>query len=372
MEIKLKGDILKEMFAKYKAFSFSPHDQKAFDDKRSAFVAMFDSSRIQELKKEDYFAGLGKKEGCLSYELEWSTIELGSIKGGSKYKFGYEDDLPKIKKLLLDILDFQDTVGSFYESDGSLNKKSKELCRKSTEIKGLKTGRTVTGKLLSLYYPKTVISVFTDQDYLLAQLLNDYVPDAFGLELFLVNNFSLLTIKNEFLKVLGEAEKSALTNDKFLRFLYFCFPKEKVQVQPTDTEQESVQTLEYQHLQTLIHRNFQKLFADELVYFEPESQNERNGQYDTEEVGIIDFLCLDKKKDFVVIELKRKASDTTVGQLCRYIGWVKENLCKDKQSARGLIVAENKDIYLTFAIKAVPNIEFRKVEMSINISKDNE
>jgi RecB family endonuclease NucS len=36
------------------------------------------------------------------------------------------------------------------------------------------------------------------------------------------------------------------------------------------------------------------------------------------------LLCIDKDKKFVIIEIKKeKGSDKTIGQITRYMGWVK-------------------------------------------------
>ncbi len=50
-------------------------------------------------------------------------------------------------------------------------------------------------------------------------------------------------------------------------------------------------------------------------------------QYRTD-IGIIDFLCRNTNTgDYWVIELKRgQSSDSVVGQILRYMGWVKENI----------------------------------------------
>lgn len=79
-------------------------------------------------------------------------------------------------------------------------------------------------------------------------------------------------------------------------------------------------------------------------------------QYRTE-IGPIDILVKDKKtKSYVVIELKRnQTSDDTVGQLARYMGWVKKNL-KDKD-VRGVIIAGQYDKKLDFAREMIPNVE---------------
>ena len=132
-------------------------------------------------------------------------------------------------------------------------------------------------------------------------------------------------------------------------------------------EEPEFEALEVQHYQTLIHRNFAKLFPD-LEYFEEETQKPKNGQYDTQSVGIMDFLAVEKRsRDFVVIELKRRASDKTVGQLARYMGWVKDELCINEQNVKGIIIAEKGDNYLDFALRVFPKVQFKKLELDLKI-----
>ncbi len=64
-------------------------------------------------------------------------------------------------------------------------------------------------------------------------------------------------------------------------------------------------------------------------------------QYDTG-VGTIDLLCLDRNNNFVVIELKRgKESDKVVGQIARYMGWVKAKLAIPSQNVRWIVILHN-------------------------------
>ena len=83
----------------------------------------------------------------------------------------------------------------------------------------------------------------------------------------------------------------------------------------------------------------------------------------------IDFLAIDKdSNDFVVIELKRgKTSDSTVGQVLRYIGWVKENLAEKGQKVRGIIIAKETDDALNYAIKDLSRIEVKKYKMDFHL-----
>ena len=74
----------------------------------------------------------------------------------------------------------------------------------------------------------------------------------------------------------------------------------------------------------------------------------------------IDFLARDmNSNDFVVIELKRgKTSDSVVGQLLRYINWVKINLAEEGQKVKGIIVAS--DYYnesLSYSVMSLSDVE---------------
>ncbi|KAF5432687.1 Endonuclease NucS, RecB family [Candidatus Methanophagaceae archaeon] len=59
-------------------------------------------------------------------------------------------------------------------------------------------------------------------------------------------------------------------------------------------------------------------------------------EYDTKNVGRIDLLCIDRNRDFVVVETKKgKESDKVVGQIQRYMGWINRNLAKNGENVRG-------------------------------------
>ena len=74
-------------------------------------------------------------------------------------------------------------------------------------------------------------------------------------------------------------------------------------------------------------------------------------------IGKIDILAKDKiKNNFVVIELKKnQTSDETIGQLARYMGWIKKN--KKDEMVTGVIVAGQFDEKLDHARIMMPNIE---------------
>lgn len=46
-----------------------------------------------------------------------------------------------------------------------------------------------------------------------------------------------------------------------------------------------------------------------------------------------------------------------VGQVLRYMGWVKENLAKEKDNVKGLIICKEADEKLSYSLKAIPNCD---------------
>jgi hypothetical protein len=80
-------------------------------------------------------------------------------------------------------------------------------------------------------------------------------------------------------------------------------------------------------------------------------------------VGPIDILAVDSKGGFVVFELKRARSpDHAVGQLTRYMGWIKETIGKGQQ-VRGVIVAREIGAKLRYAVSVIPNTKLFEYEV---------
>jgi len=70
-------------------------------------------------------------------------------------------------------------------------------------------------------------------------------------------------------------------------------------------------------------------------------------------VGYIDILCKDKDGNFVVIEIKREEdTDKVVGQIQRYMSWIKENIAeKERKEVKGVIVVKEIDKKLEHSVK---------------------
>ncbi len=76
-------------------------------------------------------------------------------------------------------------------------------------------------------------------------------------------------------------------------------------------------------------------------------------------VGRIDILARSKKGDgWLVVELKRGATaDATIGQLLRYMGWVKANIVHRSENVQGMIIAPEADEKLLYAAIQTPGVQ---------------
>jgi hypothetical protein len=90
-------------------------------------------------------------------------------------------------------------------------------------------------------------------------------------------------------------------------------------------------------------------------------------------VGRLDFLCRDTATDaLVVVELKRgRPSDTVVGQAARYMGWVRAHLAAENQRVEGIIVAHEQDLWLGYAVAAVPGLSILTYNVDFALSPPN-
>ena len=75
-------------------------------------------------------------------------------------------------------------------------------------------------------------------------------------------------------------------------------------------------------------------------------------------------------KSLLVVELKRgRATDVVVGQVLRYMGYVKQELAEPAQTVKGVIIALEDDPKLRYALAAVPNIAFYRYKVSFQLVK---
>ena len=76
------------------------------------------------------------------------------------------------------------------------------------------------------------------------------------------------------------------------------------------------------------------------------------------------------KKELLVVELKRgRTSDAVVGQILRYMGFVKEMLCDEGQTVRGAIVALEDDQRIRRALSMVDNVSFFRYKINFRLEQ---
>jgi hypothetical protein len=119
-------------------------------------------------------------------------------------------------------------------------------------------------------------------------------------------------------------------------------------------------------LQNYLSKNL-CLIADGLSLYEDEGisgiEFPVGGRY-------IDILALDADNNFVVIELKvSRGYDRVVGQLMRYMAWIRKNLADSNQSVSGVILARNISEDLTLACSELKNVQLYEHELSLTLTE---
>lgn len=102
-----------------------------------------------------------------------------------------------------------------------------------------------------------------------------------------------------------------------------------------------------------------------------EQDGEIIGQQYPSDTGPIDILAISKnKKELLVVELKRgRISDVVVGQIQRYMGYVKDELLDKDQTVKGVVIALEDDLRLRRALSVTNNIDFMTYEVKFKLIK---
>ena len=124
------------------------------------------------------------------------------------------------------------------------------------------------------------------------------------------------------------------------------------------------------HLEDFLVENWEKTpFGNDYGIFEEDG--EPVGQQYPTDTGSMDILAVSKdQKTLLVIELKKgRASDSVVGQILRYMGFVRDELTEPNQQVKGAIIAMEDDIRLQRALSMVKDIDFYRYEVSFKLKK---
>ena len=148
-------------------------------------------------------------------------------------------------------------------------------------------------------------------------------------------------------------------------------PKPNPGLYSTDesVEDPSIFALE-KHLEDFLVANWKstELSKNYDIY---EDEGEIVGQQYMTDTGPIDILAISKdRKEILVIELKKgRVSDVVVGQIQRYMGYAKDELCEEGQSVKGLIIGLEDDNKLRRALSVTTGIDFYRYIVDFKLVK---
>ncbi|WP_238397578.1 endonuclease NucS domain-containing protein [Anatilimnocola aggregata] len=123
------------------------------------------------------------------------------------------------------------------------------------------------------------------------------------------------------------------------------------------------------HLRDFLEKNISIIKVDNspLKIFRDHEGN-AGIEYDTD-VGRIDILAIDSANNLVVIELKvSRGSDRVIGQILRYMGWVKKHLAGERKVA-GIIVACNIDDKLRYAASLLTDVMLFEYQLKFDLDR---
>ncbi|NLF77125.1 MAG: DUF1016 family protein [Chloroflexi bacterium] len=109
------------------------------------------------------------------------------------------------------------------------------------------------------------------------------------------------------------------------------------------------------HLSDFLYRNWEntKLGTEYALYDEGGDVAQ---EYPTD-IGRIDLLARNRTTgDFLVVELKRnRSSDAVVGQIMRYMAWVKKHLAAPDEKVFGAIIVQEVDESMRYSLMVAPS-----------------
>lgn len=122
------------------------------------------------------------------------------------------------------------------------------------------------------------------------------------------------------------------------------------------------------HLEEFLIENWERIEFGKTYEVLTEDGDLIGQQYVTP-IGRIDLLCKSRDgKEWLVLELKKgKSSDAVVGQILRYISWVKANLTETDQNVRGVIILGETDEKLMWSVKELSDVQVMTYSVSFDL-----
>lgn len=119
------------------------------------------------------------------------------------------------------------------------------------------------------------------------------------------------------------------------------------------------------HLRDYLAKNLPKLPEQDAPLRLYHTEDRDGVEFQTD-VGPIDILAIGNG-DFYIFELKLgRGPDSALGQILRYMGWVKKHLAGEK-NVFGVIVASDIGQKLRYAATQVPNVRLMEYDLTVNL-----
>jgi RecB family endonuclease NucS len=127
--------------------------------------------------------------------------------------------------------------------------------------------------------------------------------------------------------------------------------------------------------QFALEKDLQRYLSDNLHIIEPgmtlfQDEDISGFEYPAGGGRRIDILAKDAGGNFVVLELKvEKGYDRVVGQLLRYMNWVRKELAEPGQRVRGIIVCRTMSEDLILACSSIKDVELFEYRLQVTVKK---
>lgn len=243
-----------------------------------------------------------------------------------------------------------------------------ERTQAATEIKGL--GKGIITAILIVAYPDRygVWNNTSESGLVELDLLPDWPRGAsFGVRYAAIN-----AVFNELAR---ELEVDLWTLDTIWWYLSKVQGEddgfeESVPFTEVRTDQATTRFAIERHLHDYLFDNWSQLeLSKDWELFVRDGEPDAGYEFLTP-IGRIDLLARHRReKRWLVIELKRdKSSDAVVGQVLRYIGWIKAHHAQPGESVEGLVIAARGEDKLHYALSATPLVSFKSYEVEFRLN----
>tara|TARA_B100001121_G_C18577164_1_gene567871 strand:- start:57 stop:1010 length:954 start_codon:yes stop_codon:yes gene_type:complete len=212
------------------------------------------------------------------------------------------------------------------------------------------TGKYYIGKIVSnyKYYPERPLIHCRDVEWLNKTIERSEMSEELRNSTGAINSVSNITKHSFELNEFIEGSSSLLISNN------------------DEVEDASMFALE-RHLEDFLVENWEN--TELAKKFDIYQDEEVFGQQFQTDTGPIDILAISKdKKELLVIELKKgKASDTVVGQIQRYMGYIKNEFLEEGQIVKGAIIALEDSLKIKRALSVTSDIDFYRYKVNFEL-----